>query len=95
MNNECLLQDRAEAAQPVAQPITPPLVWTVYAPLSGKAGFHALEPEWNALVRRSRFNSIFLTYEWQTTWWEALGQGDLWIVALRCPHSAQLVGIGR
>ena len=93
MNNECLLQERSEAAQSMAQPAAPPLVWTVYGPPSGTAGFRALEPEWNALVRRSRFNSIFLTYEWQTTWWEALGQGDLWIVALRCPRSAQLVGI--
>ncbi len=37
----------------------------------------ALEPlreRWNALVRRSRQNVPFLTYEWLTTWWRAFGR---------------------
>ena len=34
-----------------------------------------------------------MTYEWQTTWWEALGTGDLWIVAFRTPDTNELVGI--
>lgn len=56
-------------------------------------GFDALKGEWNGLLQSSRFNSIFLTWEWQTTWWRNLGRGDLWILAMRQPQTKQLVGI--
>lgn len=56
-------------------------------------GFDALKGEWNGLLQRSRFNSIFLTWEWQTTWWRNLGRGDLWILAMRNPRTKVLVGI--
>lgn len=55
--------------------------------------FDALEAEWNALLSRSRFNSFFLTYEWQTTWWEYLGHGELWIVACHDSATGELVAI--
>ncbi len=56
-------------------------------------GFAALKAEWNSLLQRSRFNTVFLTHEWQTTWWEHLGEGELWIVAMRRTDTGQLVGI--
>lgn len=56
-------------------------------------GFAALKSEWNLLLQRSRYNTIFLTHEWQTTWWECLGEGDLWIVAFRRSDTNELVGI--
>jgi len=56
-------------------------------------GFAALKSEWNQLLQRSRYNTIFLTYEWQTTWWDCLGEGDLWIVAFRRADNNELVGI--
>lgn len=56
-------------------------------------GFAALKAEWNKVLQRSRYNTIFLTYEWQTTWWECLGEGDLWIVAFRRSDTNELVGI--
>lgn len=56
-------------------------------------GFGALKEEWNKLLQRSRYNTIFLTHEWQTTWWECLGKGDLWIVAFRRADTDELVGI--
>lgn len=52
-----------------------------YGPDSKESGFGALSEEWNPLLCRSRFNSFFLTHEWQTIWWENLGSGDLWILA--------------
>lgn len=55
--------------------------------------FDALEVEWNSLLNRSRFNSFFLTYEWQTTWWSYLGHGELWIVTFRDLVSDELVAI--
>jgi CelD/BcsL family acetyltransferase involved in cellulose biosynthesis len=70
-----------------------PLRRVVYGPTSKPNGFTALAGEWNHLLQRSRATVFFLTYEWQTTWWEALGTGDLWIVAFRTPDTDELVGI--
>lgn len=71
----------------------PQLVRTVYAPDAQPNGFDALADEWNALLGRARFSTLFLTHEWQTTWWRHLGEGDLWIVAWREAQSGRLVGI--
>ena len=65
----------------------------VYGPQAKPDGFTALAAEWNALLRHSRFNSLFLTHEWQTTWWRYQGEGDLWILAFRKPDTDELVGI--
>lgn len=56
--------------------------WTLY---QDDSGFDALRGEWNDLLRRSGFDTIFLTYEWQTTWWRHLGQarGPLYLWAVR------------
>jgi CelD/BcsL family acetyltransferase involved in cellulose biosynthesis len=69
------------------------LYWEVYGPQASPRGFEALAPEWNALLKRSRFDNFFSTYEWQTTWWDNLGTGALWIVALRRADTKALVGI--
>jgi CelD/BcsL family acetyltransferase involved in cellulose biosynthesis len=65
----------------------------VYDPQAAPSGFEALAAEWNPLLKRSRFDNFFSTLEWQTTWWENLGTGDLWIVALRRRDTNGLVGI--
>lgn len=78
----------------LAQPgAAKPLLYTVYGPDAMPDGFTALATEWNQLLQRSRFNSIFLTHEWQTTWWRYQGEGDLWIIAFRHPDTDELVGI--
>lgn len=47
---------------------------------------HAFEPleryrdAWNDLVAHNATNEVFLTWQWQTTWWEAYGNGELFIV---------------
>jgi CelD/BcsL family acetyltransferase involved in cellulose biosynthesis len=69
------------------------LISTVYGPDATPNGFTALADEWNGLVRRSRFNSLFLTHEWQTTWWRYQGKGDLWILAVRRQDNRELIGI--
>lgn len=66
---------------------------TVYGPSAHPTGFAALAQEWNDLLARSRFDTLFLTHEWQTTWWQQLGEGELWIIAFRQPESNRLVGI--
>lgn len=55
-------------------------------------GFQALRPEWNQLLRSSSANTVFSTWEWQTTWWEHLAAGDLWLTAAR-DDAGQLVAI--
>ncbi|MDH7487451.1 MAG: GNAT family N-acetyltransferase [Anaerolineae bacterium] len=57
-----------------------------------ETGFTALRGEWNALLARSRFDTLFLTWEWQSTWWTYLGSGNLWLLAWR-DDLGTLVGI--
>jgi hypothetical protein len=83
----------SEIAGHAAAPLNRPLRRIVYGPNTTPNGFTGLAGEWNHLLKRSRANVFFLTYEWQTTWWEALGAGDLWIVAFRTPDTNELVGI--
>ena len=45
------------------------------------AGFVALRPHWNGLLESSPANTLFLTWEWQSTWWRCLGEGDLYLLA--------------
>ena len=55
-------------------------------------GFDALRAEWNGLVRRSPTDTVFLTWEWQSHWWEAYQPGELRIVAVR-DADGSLIGI--
>jgi CelD/BcsL family acetyltransferase involved in cellulose biosynthesis len=47
------------------------------------AVFDTLGAEWNELLSRSVTNVLFLTREWQKTWWRELGDGDLRVITLR------------
>ena len=57
-----------------------------------EAGFDELAPEWDALLRQSRADTIFMTLMWQTVWWRHLGEGELRILAVRGDDGA-LVGL--
>jgi CelD/BcsL family acetyltransferase involved in cellulose biosynthesis len=76
-----------------SMPVTDRLKTEVFGPDSRPNGFIALADEWNALLEKSRCNTVFLTHEWQSTWWRMLGEGELWIVALRERIEGRLVGI--
>jgi CelD/BcsL family acetyltransferase involved in cellulose biosynthesis len=56
-------------------------------------GFAALKPEWNDLLHRSCCDTLFLTWEWQTTWWKHLGEGSLVLLGFRADDDGRLVGI--
>jgi CelD/BcsL family acetyltransferase involved in cellulose biosynthesis len=46
--------------------------------------FADLAPEWEALLRESEADGLFLTWEWLFTWWKHLSAGyELYIVLLR------------
>lgn len=53
----------------------------VYGPDAYPNGFSALASEWNDLLARSRYDTFFLSHEWQSVWWQQLGAGELWILA--------------
>jgi len=58
------------------------------------SGFEALAEEWNDLLRRSPADTIFLTLEYQRTWWRHLGEGELLILAVRDDEKdGDLIGI--
>ena len=42
-----------------------------------------LASDWNALLKKSAADTIFLTSEFQRTWWRHLGEGELLIIAVR------------
>ena len=97
MSNEILCADRPEMlsgpAAAVIHTEMSPLICIPYGPNARPNGFEALAGEWNQLLQRSRFDNFFLTHEWQTTWWDHLGEGELWILALRRADTRELVGI--
>lgn len=56
-------------------------------------GFDALRPEWNDLLARSTTNQVFLTYQWQRTWWDAYQSGGELFLLVGRHQDGQLVGI--
>jgi CelD/BcsL family acetyltransferase involved in cellulose biosynthesis len=54
--------------------------------------FEKLRSEWNSLVHKSVTDSFFLTWEWQSAWWQTLGAGRPCIMTFRDGDGA-LVGI--
>ena len=54
--------------------------------------FEALQSDWNALLHYNATNEIFLTWEWQSTWWQVYHPGTLWVITAR-NETGQLVGI--
>lgn len=63
---------------------------TIYRDLSV---FEQLIDEWNALLHQSPTNTIFLTQQWQVTWWRAYNAGDLFVHVVRA-DDGRLLGVG-
>jgi CelD/BcsL family acetyltransferase involved in cellulose biosynthesis len=54
--------------------------------------FEALREEWNHLLENSASNTLTLTHEWLSTWWEVFGEGrELYILVVR--DEEQIIGI--
>ena len=54
--------------------------------------FLKLEPEWNTLLRQSKADNIFLTWEWVSTWWRVFGK-EKSLYVLTFHQENELVGI--
>ena len=61
--------------------------------VTNMADFASLREEWNALLSRSATRHIFLTHEWQYTWWKHFGTGDENLLILLVRAGGNLVGI--
>lgn len=59
----------------------------------GSAVFDELAGEWNTLVEKGMTNTPFQRLEYQKSWWEHLGPGNLYTVSVRNEFE-QLVGLG-
>lgn len=51
--------------------------------VSTDAGLAALRDEWTELIMASKANTLFLTWEWVTTWWRVYHHGQLHVVLVR------------
>jgi CelD/BcsL family acetyltransferase involved in cellulose biosynthesis len=55
-------------------------------------GFKSLAPIWNNLLENSASNTLTLTHEWLSTWWEVFGEGrELYILLVFVGN--ELIGI--
>lgn len=57
-----------------------------------KEAFPLLREEWNRLLGNSPSDTIFLTWEWQSLWWEYFGR-DHQLLLLTARQGEELVGI--
>ncbi len=55
-------------------------------------GFTTLADEWNDLLRDSAADTVFLTHQWQSAWWQRLGDGTPTLVAVR-DEAGRLMGL--
>jgi len=56
-------------------------------------GWKRLEPEWNALLRESAADAVFLCWEWLDTWLEVYGDGGEWVILTARNQKGQLLGV--
>ena len=54
--------------------------------------FNELKSKWNELLKRSYADSVFMTWEWCSTWWQAYQPGELWIHTI-VSEQGNLIGI--
>lgn len=61
--------------------------------IENRESFSSLRAEWNELLGRTSADTIFLTWEWQYSWWECYAQKHdaLYIITIR--DSRELIGI--
>ncbi len=59
--------------------------------ITASPALHNLAEEWSRLWRRCPGAGIFQTPEWNLAWWDHLGHGQLWTLALR--RLGELVGL--
>ncbi len=57
-------------------------------------GFLALEEDWERLLQQSKVNSIFLTWEWCSVWWQHFKEGrQLYVLTAHDEKTNAVIGI--
>ncbi len=56
-------------------------------------GVESLRPEWNALLQASASDTVFLSSEWISTWWEVFGHGHTPFYVTAREPGGRLVGV--
>lgn len=73
--------------------MTPPIDKPALHLITSPAEFFGLAPDWNAFLQRTRSDSVFLTWEYLSAWWEVYGKDfELRIITAR-DASGALLGI--
>ena len=54
--------------------------------------FYSMKEIWNPLLRESRSETVFLTWEWLTSWWKAYGNGFKLFI-LRVSRDGRVIGL--
>ena len=63
-------------------------------PITNSKDFRDLRFEWNKLLSNGNSNTVFLTWEWLYTWWEAFQEGkELMILSVRKEDDTELIGL--
>ena len=78
---------------PMPDPEKPPPPLLQVERIHDLEGWKKLEPEWNALLRESAADAIFLTWEWLDTWLEVYGDGGEWVILTARNQEGQLLGV--
>jgi CelD/BcsL family acetyltransferase involved in cellulose biosynthesis len=74
LNESRGVSGRALVAGPQAEPPAPSSAYLTIELFGTVDALRRLRFEWNALLETSAARSIFLTWEWVTTWWEIYGE---------------------
>ena len=53
--------------------------------------FLNLEEDWNRLLKKSSFNTVFLSHEWFKCWWQAYGK-DKQLFIITVTEDKELIG---
>ena len=61
--------------------------------VSDQAGLQRLRSQWNDLLKTSRANNIFLTWEWISIWWDVYGWDATLHILTACDQNNRLVGV--
>jgi CelD/BcsL family acetyltransferase involved in cellulose biosynthesis len=61
--------------------------------VSGPKQLIDLTADWNRLLSRSRSDSIFLTHEWMSTWWDVFGDDARELLVLVIRRNHEIIGI--
>ncbi|MGC2800321.1 MAG: GNAT family N-acetyltransferase, partial [Candidatus Acidiferrum sp.] len=61
--------------------------------ISSDSEFRALQGEWDQLVERSSAQTVFLTWEWLSSWWSAYGTGKRLFILIARGEQGECCGI--